>query len=130
MPAKIISVPFHIDDGNYLVVLEEKKDIPFVLSRVFFVRAGKGIVRGKHAHKKCSQLMTCVSGSVEIFCDDGVKKKTFFLDNPSIGLIVKPGVWAQQLYLQDDTVLSVFCDRPFEKEDYIHDYDEFKLFIE
>jgi len=52
------------------------------------------------------------------------------LDNPSIGLIIKPGVWAQQLYLQDDTVLSVFCDRPFEKEDYIHDYDEFKLFIE
>ena len=130
MPAKIIDIPCHFDDGNYLIVLEEGKEIPFSLSRVFFVRAKKNSVRGKHAHKKCSQLMTCVSGSIEILCDDGVEKITYLLDSPSIGLYIKPGVWAEQKYLQDNTVLAVFCDRAFEKGDYIYDYDEFKSFIE
>ena len=128
MPAKIINVPFHIDDGNYLVVLEEKKDIPFVLSRVFFVRAGKGIVRGKHAHKKCNQFMVCASGKIEVICSDGVTDIKYLLDSPSHGLHVPPGIWAKEQYLTNDAVLTVLCDRHYEKDDYINDYEEFLKF--
>ena len=128
MPAKIIKLPHHIDESNDLIVLEGNT-VPFSLSRVFFVRANKGAVRGKHAHKHCSQMMACISGSVEILCDDGVNQKTYLLDNPFIGLNVMPGVWAEQRYLNDSSILAVFCDRPFEKDDYIHDYNEFKNFI-
>jgi dTDP-4-dehydrorhamnose 3,5-epimerase-like enzyme len=125
----LIELPCHIDDGNELIVLEGSNVIPFAISRVFFVRAKKGSVRGKHAHKICSQFMVCITGSIEILCDDGVNKKTYLLNNPSIGLNVKPGVWAQQKYLQEDSVLAVMCNRPFEQEDYIYDYEKFKIFI-
>ena len=74
--------------------------------------------------------MTCISGSVEILCDDGINQKTYLLDDPSIGLNVVPGVWAEQRYLEDSSILAVFCDRQFEQSDYIHDYNEFKSFIE
>jgi dTDP-4-dehydrorhamnose 3,5-epimerase-like enzyme len=129
MPVEIIKLPCHIDDGNELIVLEGGREIVFSLSRVFFVKAKKGSVRGKHAHKKCSQLLTCISGSIEVYCDDGIEKKTYLLDSPSIGLNLKHGIWAEQRYLQEGSILAVFCDRAFEQEDYIYDYDEFKTFI-
>ena len=129
MRTKIIKFPHYIDEGNDLIVLEGNT-VPFVVTRVFFVRAKKGSLRGQHAHKHCSQLMTCISGSVEILCDDGINQKTYLLDDPSIGLNVVPGVWAEQRYLEDSSILAVFCDRQFEQSDYIHDYNEFKSFIE
>lgn len=127
---KIADIPYYVDDRGDLAVMDEEGVVPFNISRVFTVRALKGAVRGKHAHKKCSQFMVCISGSVEVLCDDGCDKKKYLLDAPSVGLNVPPGIWAEEVYLEDNSVLTVLCDRSYEESDYIRDYDEFKKFNE
>jgi dTDP-4-dehydrorhamnose 3,5-epimerase-like enzyme len=92
------------------------------------VSALKGSIRGEHAHKKCSQFMVCVSGAIEVTCDNGIEETTYQLDSPSTGLNVEPGIWAKEKYLTENAVLMVLCDRHYEKEDYIHSYNEFKTY--
>ena len=46
-----------------------------------------------------------------------------------IALMIPPGIWAKQEYLTNDALLIVVCDRDYEAEDYIRDFDEYKNFI-
>jgi dTDP-4-dehydrorhamnose 3,5-epimerase-like enzyme len=121
---QLISVPHYVDERGDLTVVEEV--VPFDISRVFAVRAMKGAVRGKHAHKKCSQFMVCVSGSIQVVCYDGVNESTYLLDRPSVGINVPPGVWAQETYEENGSILMVFCDYPYVADDYINDINDFR----
>jgi len=121
----VIELPIHIDNTGTLVVLEGGETPPFPISRVFFVQGDKGVVRGKHAHKLCSQFLVCPLGEIRVICKDGSKEKEFLLDRPNLGLLVPPGTWAEQHYLSENAILMVFCDRNYEADDYIRDYSEF-----
>jgi|688.fasta_scaffold482824_2 dTDP-4-dehydrorhamnose 3,5-epimerase-like enzyme len=125
---KLINLQSHLQNGGWLVSLDLNNDFPFPILRVFFVKGNSGVVRGRHAHKLCSQILICFSGKVEVSCTDGVKKSNFLLDKPSIGLIVPPGIWSEQKYLEDNSVLTVLCDRKYEEYDYLREYDEFIKF--
>lgn len=115
-------------ENGDLVVMEGLVHVPFAIARVFVVRASVGAIRGQHAHKSCAQFLTCSSGSVEVGCDDGQEIATYILDQPDVGLLVPPSIWAQQTYLVPNTVLTVLCDRPYESQDYIRDYGDFKAY--
>jgi dTDP-4-dehydrorhamnose 3,5-epimerase-like enzyme len=121
-----IELSQHFADNGDLVVMEGLNHLPFAIARVFVVRAPVGAIRGQHAHKSCTQFLTCPVGSVEVRCDDGSEIATYILDQPYVGLLVPPTIWAQQIYLSPGTVLAVLCDRPYESQDYIRDYGEFK----
>ncbi|EMY76157.1 WxcM-like domain protein [Leptospira weilii serovar Ranarum str. ICFT] len=43
----------------------------------------------------------------------------------SDGLLIPPGIWSTQQYLNINSVLLVLCDRGYEAEDYIRNYDKF-----
>ena len=58
------------------------------------LNAKKNAIRGKHAHKKISQIIICLSGEVEIICDDGLKKKKFILNKKNQCLIVPKLIWS------------------------------------
>lgn len=120
-----IEAPFFEADNGDLSVFEAGGAVPFTIARVFVVRAGVGAVRGMHAHKECAQLMTCSSGAIVVECDDSTKKERHVLDRPNIALLVPAGIWAQEVYREPHTVLTVLCDRPYAAEDYIRDYDDF-----
>lgn len=116
--------------NGVLCVYESNKQIPFQIKRVFTVSANAGDNRGDHAHKRCTQLLVCVAGKIQVTCDDGAISSHYLLDNMGSGLLVPPGVWAKQEYLEDGAVLMVLCDRGYEEEDYIRHYSDFKKFIE
>ena len=65
-----------------------------------------------------------------IACDDGREIATYILDQPTVGLLVPPSIWAQQTFLALGSVLTVLCDRLYESQDYIRDYADFKLYFE
>jgi hypothetical protein len=46
-----------------------------------------------------------------------------------MGLLILPGVWAEQKYLENSSILTVLCDQPFNEEEYIRNYDEFKKYL-
>lgn len=123
-----ISLPHYSEDNGDLVVMEGMINVPFQIARVFVVRAPDGAVRGQHAHRACTQFLTCPQGVIEVECDDGLLKASFTLDHPNIGLLVPPSIWSQQTYNGKSAALTVLCDRPFDEDDYIRDYDEFLAF--
>ena len=126
---KIINLPHHFEENGDLIVMENNKNVPFEILRVFVVRAPKDSIRGQHAHIKCTQLLTCPNGQIDVECDDGVNKLNFILNHPNIGLLIPPGIWAQQTYTKENSILTVLCDRLYEAEDYIREYSEFINFI-
>lgn len=128
--ASPIHFPVHRDKNGDLCVYECGQHVPFDIRRVFTVSARTGDIRGDHAHKKCTQLLVCVSGKIRVICDDGSAVTEYLLDNMGAGLLVPPGIWAKEEYMVDDAVLMVLCDRGYEAEDYIRDYIDFKSFLE
>ena len=62
----------HGDGRGNLVALEELKNIPFKVKRVYYIYDTKsGVRRGFHAHKHLEQILICVHGSCKIHLDDG-----------------------------------------------------------
>ena len=54
----------HGDDRGQLVALEELKDIPLEIKRVYYMYDTKEwVVRGHHAHKILEQILICIHGS-------------------------------------------------------------------
>ena len=126
---KLLEFPIFEEDSGELVVFEESiTAIPFSIKRIFNVRSEKDSVRGKHAHRLCSQILICSNGSIQVTCDDSTKKEIYILDKPNYGLLVSPGIWAEQKYIKQNTSMTVICDRLYEVEDYISDYADFMIF--
>lgn len=122
---KLIKLPHHVEDNGDLVVMEGLINVPFEISRVFVVRAPQHAVRGQHAHIACAQFLTCPSGRIEVLCNDGRQTASFVLDHPNTGLLVPPSIWSQQTYLEPESTLTVLCDRRYEADDYIREYQEY-----
>ena len=126
---KLLEFPIFEEDSGELVVFEESiAAIPFLIKRIFNVRSEKDSVRGKHAHRLCSQILICSNGSIQVTCDDSTNKEIYILDKPNYGLLVSPGIWAEQKYIKQNTSMTVICDRLYEAEDYISDYADFIIF--
>ncbi len=104
----------------------ESDNLPFTVKRVFsVVNAKGGSKRGQHAHKKCNQLICCVAGEVNLIYDDGKTQVEIFLAPKAEAILVPSGVWAEQDYLKDNSVIIVFCDQSYDEQDYIRDYGEY-----
>lgn len=124
----LTNLPSHANETGRLVVMESANGFPFEIARVFVVQALKGQVRGKHAHRQCQQFLVCTSGRIKVECDDGNSKSTFVLEQVNQGLLLPAGMWASQTYESEASVLSVFCDRPYEESDYLRNYEDFRKF--
>ena len=124
---KLIELSYLKENNGDLVVVEGEI-IPFSIKRVFNVRQQKGDIRGRHTHRHCSQLLICTNGAVEVKCDDSRATEIYVLDKPNFGLFIPPGIWADQKYIENNTILTVLCDRPFEEADYLRNYEDFMLF--
>ena len=61
-----------------LYVIKDSDLTKFSIKRVFTVVANKNSIRGKHAHKKCIQILNCPMGKIKIECIDKHKKKKIF----------------------------------------------------
>ena len=122
---RTIELPRHTRADGEVVVAEAAAHVPFAIERIFTITAPKGAERGNHAHKLCSQFMLCVSGAVDVVCDDGREKRTQTLDRGSLALLVPPMIWNTVIFRADASVLAVLCDRLYEAHDYISDYAAF-----
>ncbi|MBF4290629.1 sugar 3,4-ketoisomerase, partial [Vibrio anguillarum] len=72
MDIKFIQFQAHGDDRGSLVSLEDDKNIPFTIKRVYYLYNTKsGVRRGFHAHKELKQLAVVLKGSCRFLLDDG-----------------------------------------------------------
>lgn len=116
----------HGDWRGQLVALEENKNIPFSVKRVYFMYDTlENVTRGKHAHVKLQQILFCVAGACTIRLDDGNEKVEVRLDQPSRGLLIGPGVWREMYDFTPGAVLMVLASEYYDESDYIRDYEVF-----
>ena len=116
----------HGDNRGQLIALEEHKDIPFIIRRVYYMYdTAEGVRRGYHAHKKLEQILVCIHGSCWVLLDDGNERKEVSLERPYEGLYIGPGMWREMHDFSPDAVLMVLASDYYDESDYIRSYDEF-----
>lgn len=126
MDINIIQFQSHGDARGSLVSLEESKNIPFDIKRVYYLFNTKDqVTRGYHAHKRLKQLAIVLKGSCKFRLDDGKEKIELLLDNPAQGLYIESFIWREMFDFSDDCVLMVLADSVYDESDYIRDYEEF-----
>ncbi|MFT5634695.1 MAG: dTDP-4-dehydrorhamnose 3,5-epimerase-like enzyme [Cognaticolwellia sp.] len=126
MDIKFIQFQNHGDDRGSLVALEDHKNIPFTIKRVYYLfNTQEQVRRGFHAHKQLKQLAVVLKGSCRFLLDDGKEKIDILLDNPAQGLYIESFVWREMYDFSEDCVLLVLADSFYDESDYIRDYEEF-----
>lgn len=126
MQIKLIPLQAHGDDRGSLIALEEGKNIPFPVKRVYYLfKTKEGVRRGFHAHKTLKQVAIAVRGSCRFVLDDGNERVEVLLDDPAQGLLIESFMWREMYEFSEDCVLMVLADQLYDESDYIRDYDEF-----
>lgn len=116
----------HGDERGQLIALEEGKEIPFAIRRVYYMydTAG-GVRRGGHSHRALEQILICIHGHCCVLLDDGREKETILLDKPYEGIYVGPDTWREMYDFSSDAVLLVLASQIYDENDYIRDYEKF-----
>jgi dTDP-4-dehydrorhamnose 3,5-epimerase-like enzyme len=126
MEIKLVQLQRHGDERGSLVALEDQRNVPFVIRRVYYLFDTKaGVRRGFHAHRELNQLAIIVRGSCRFHLDDGRETVELLLDNPAQGLVLPPLLWHEMYDFSEDCVLMVLADGHYDESDYIRNRDEF-----
>lgn len=127
---KIIELPKIKDPRGNLTFLESSNHIPFEIKRIFYVYdVPTGESRGSHAHYKLKQFIICLSGSFDVFLDDGKRKKTVHLNRPWQGLFIPPMIWSSEGNFDQGSVCLVLVSELYDPASYIRDYDLFTKLV-
>lgn len=127
MKNSLLNFKINGDSRGSLVALENNKEIPFDVKRVYYIfDTTSGVKRGFHAHKNLEQVLVCVKGSCNIVLDDSVSRTEVCLDSPTKGLFIKSMIWREMYNFSNDCVLMVLASDHYKKNDYISDYKIFK----
>lgn len=130
MQINIVDLEEHGDSRGILIALEQMKNVPFEIKRVYYMyNTVQGVRRGFHAHKQLKQILICVNGSCKILLDDGNEKAEVCLDEPNKGLLIESYIWREMFDFSEDAVLMVLASELYDEEDYIRDYNKFIQYI-
>ena len=124
---QLITVP-QIGESRlgYISVVEHKQVAPFEIRRVYWTYfTPHDVMRGGHAHKELQQLIFAVSGQITLnVTDRELKKYTFNLTTPNVGLYLPPMCW-RDLQFSHNAVLLCLASLEYAESDYIRTYEEF-----
>lgn len=122
----MISLQVLGDKRGSLIALEQNKNIPFDIKRIYYIFDTKtNVSRGFHAHYNLEQVAICLKGSVTFILDDGKERKSVLLNSPSVGLHIRGLIWREMHDFSDDCVLMVVSSEHYDEADYIRDYQYF-----
>ena len=122
----LVELPVNKHDSGNFSYIENKKDIPFEIKRIYYLYdVPAGETRGGHAHKELTQLIVAASGSFDVILFDGNIKLNINLNRPYKGLLVVPGIWRELDNFSSGSVCLVLASSEYDENDYIRDFNEF-----
>jgi hypothetical protein len=125
--AAIIQFPRILDNRGNLTFVEADRHIPFRIARVYWIYdVPGGESRGSHAYRELQEVIFALSGSFEVFLDDGMAQKTIMLNRAYYGLYIPNMIWRQMRFFSTNAVALVLASLPYSVDDYIRDYSEFQ----
>ena len=114
------------ETASNLISLDTGNMLPFDVKRIYYLYGvPENQERGSHAHKELLQVLIAAAGSFTVELDDGKNKKKFFLNSPSKGLLILPGIWRNLTDFSFGSVALVLASEYYTETDYIRNYDEF-----
>lgn len=125
--SKIINLPKIADPRGNLSIIEQFKQIPFDIKRVYWIYdVPGGCDRGGHAYKENQEFIVALSGAFDVELDDGRQKKTFSLNRSYNGLYVPKGMWRKMTNFSTNSLALVLSSTEYDVSDYVMDYEEFQ----
>lgn len=103
--------------------------LPFTPVRAYWIYdVPDGAGRGGHAHRKLTQAIFCLAGGFLLNVEDrgSGSATSHYMKYPWEGILIPPGAWRDMWNFAPGTVALVFADRPYEEDDYIRSYSEFR----
>jgi len=129
MKPKIINFPKIQDPRGNLTFLEFPIQIPFKIKRTFWTYdVPGGEVRGGHAYKNQKEIIVALSGSFDVITteSDGTIKK-YSLNRSYYGLYLPAKTWRHIENFSTNSLALHISSDAFSVEDYIRDFEEFKV---
>ena len=113
--------------GN-LSIIEEQKQIPFNIKRVYYIYdVPGGERRGGHAYKENREFIVALSGSFDVKLNDGEEERVFSLNRSYYGLYIPAGLWREMESFSTNSLALILSSTEFDENDYIMDFNEYKL---
>lgn len=126
--AKIIELPRFLDERGNLSFAEQNNHIPFAIKRSYWIYdVPSGESRGGHAFKQNQEMIIALSGAFDVIVSDGEHEKRFTLNRPFYGLYIPTGLWREMENFSTCSVALEFGSEHYDKNDYIRDYNQFKM---
>ena len=121
----LVDVPTFTDERGAISVMD--KELPFQIKRVFWLHhIQEGKDRGAHALLDSSEIMVAVHGSFIVDLDDTDNQISILLDNPSKGLMIKPGIWFRTHSYREEGVSLILAEEEYARDKYTYNYEEYK----
>lgn len=130
MNYKLLNFSIHGDARGKLISLQNLKEIPFEVKRVYYMfDTIPDESRGFHAHKNLEQIIIALDGACTFLLDDGMKKEKVLLNRPDVGLYIGKNMWREMHDFSYGCKLIVLASEYYDENEYIRDYDEFLQLI-
>lgn len=124
-----MELPTNQDERGILTSVEEIKDIPIEIKRVFFMHQVVA-ERGGHAHIDTDQVLFVVHGSLMIELSDGNIKMIEKIEDPSRGIYIPRMIFTKMYDFSPDAVCVVLANTNYDKSRSIRTYQDFLHFLE
>ena len=126
MNYKLLNFYIHGDNRGKLISLENLKEIPFEVKRVYYMfDTLPNESRGFHAHKNLEQIIIAIDGACTFLLDDGTRKEKVLLNRPDVGLYIGKNIWREMHDFSYGCKLVVLASDYYDEKEYIRNYDEF-----
>lgn len=131
MSSRIISLPKILDDRGNLSFLENGHQIPFEIKRVHWIYdVPGGESRGAVAYKQTEEFIVALSGSFDVWVDDGHTCEKYHLNRSYEGVYVPRGTWRKIDNFSTNSLAAIATSTLYDEQDAIRDYDEFLAWVE
>ena len=124
---KIIILPKIYDPRGNLSFIENNNQIPFEISRTYWIYdVPGGEKRGGHAFKEQQEFIIALSGSFNVILNNGKRKFKYHLNRSYYGLYIPNQIWREMYDFSTNSLALVVSDKEYNEEDYIRNFEEFK----
>ena len=122
----LVELPKVKDPRGNLTYIESGINVPFEVKRNYWIYdVPSGMWRDGHAFKEQHEMIIALSGSFDVFVNDGQREERFHLSRPQIGLYIPNLTWRYINNFSTNSVALVLSSTYYDQDDYIENYEDF-----
>lgn len=123
---RIVTLPKFNDPRGNLSVIENLRQIPFDMRRVYWIYdVPGGRRRYGHAFKHQQELIVALSGCFDVVLNNGAGETLYRMDRAFKGLYVPAMTWRYINNFATNSVALVISSTSYDPDDYIEDFDQY-----